>query len=332
MRKSLLPTYDVFDEWRYFEPATEVAPVVFRGRSLGISICEDIWNDADFWPRAALPRRSDRGAGAAPAPRSSSTSRPRPSPSRSATCARACWRRPRGAGAARCCSSTRSAARTTWCSTGPAWRSTPPARWSRARPSTRAISSWSTSTPTRRSRRAPAISDRSNPRTSGRRWGRWCWARATTPAAAAFRARCSGFRAASIRRWWPASPRAPSGPANVLGVAMPSRYSSPGLAGRRRGAGQEPGHRLHASSRSSRCSPPTSRRWRRRWIAFAGRAAQAAEAAADLTEQNLQARIRGAILMALSNRRIGCCSPPATRARSPPATARSTATWRAAWR
>ena len=50
VRKSLLPTYDVFDEWRYFEPAAEVAPVPFRGRVLGLSICEDIWNDADFWP------------------------------------------------------------------------------------------------------------------------------------------------------------------------------------------------------------------------------------------------------------------------------------------
>jgi NAD+ synthase (glutamine-hydrolysing) len=50
VRKSLLPTYDVFDEWRYFEPAAEVVPVPFRGRTLGLSICEDIWNDADFWP------------------------------------------------------------------------------------------------------------------------------------------------------------------------------------------------------------------------------------------------------------------------------------------
>ncbi len=50
-RKSLLPTYDVFDEWRYFEPATSVAPVPFRGRNLGISICEDIWNDGGFWPQ-----------------------------------------------------------------------------------------------------------------------------------------------------------------------------------------------------------------------------------------------------------------------------------------
>jgi NAD+ synthase (glutamine-hydrolysing) len=56
VRKSLLPTYDVFDEWRYFEPAAEVAPVPFRGRTLGLSICEDIWNDADFWPRRLYRR------------------------------------------------------------------------------------------------------------------------------------------------------------------------------------------------------------------------------------------------------------------------------------
>jgi NAD+ synthase (glutamine-hydrolysing) len=49
-RKSLLPTYDVFDEWRYFEPATSVACAVVGGRRLGVSVCEDIWNDADFWP------------------------------------------------------------------------------------------------------------------------------------------------------------------------------------------------------------------------------------------------------------------------------------------
>ena len=48
--KSLLPTYDVFDEDRYFEPAKIIAPFVFNGRKLGITICEDIWNDEDFWP------------------------------------------------------------------------------------------------------------------------------------------------------------------------------------------------------------------------------------------------------------------------------------------
>ena len=50
VRKSLLPTYDVFDEDRYFEPATGVAPVEIAGRKIAVTICEDIWNDADFWP------------------------------------------------------------------------------------------------------------------------------------------------------------------------------------------------------------------------------------------------------------------------------------------
>ena len=43
--KSLLPTYDVFDEARYFEPADEVVPVKLLGLRLGITICEDIWTD-----------------------------------------------------------------------------------------------------------------------------------------------------------------------------------------------------------------------------------------------------------------------------------------------
>ena len=47
--KTLLPTYDVFDEDRYFEPATENLPVTFNGQKIGITICEDIWNDEDFW-------------------------------------------------------------------------------------------------------------------------------------------------------------------------------------------------------------------------------------------------------------------------------------------
>src|SRR5438093_5719131 len=47
--KTLLPTYDVFDEDRYFEPATENTPVEFNGRKLGLTICEDVWNDEDFW-------------------------------------------------------------------------------------------------------------------------------------------------------------------------------------------------------------------------------------------------------------------------------------------
>jgi hypothetical protein len=46
----------VFDEDRYFEPAKEVVPFGFRGRKLGITICEDIWNDEDFWPERRYRR------------------------------------------------------------------------------------------------------------------------------------------------------------------------------------------------------------------------------------------------------------------------------------
>ena len=48
-RKRLLPTYDVFDEDRYFEPGEKVAPVRIGGRRVGVTICEDIWNDEDVW-------------------------------------------------------------------------------------------------------------------------------------------------------------------------------------------------------------------------------------------------------------------------------------------
>ena len=54
--KSLLPTYDVFDEDRYFEPAKSAVPFEFKGRKLGITICEDIWNDEDFWPERLYHR------------------------------------------------------------------------------------------------------------------------------------------------------------------------------------------------------------------------------------------------------------------------------------
>jgi len=50
-RKALLPTYDVFDEDRYFEPFRGPQILKLCGRRLGISICEDVWNDRDFWKR-----------------------------------------------------------------------------------------------------------------------------------------------------------------------------------------------------------------------------------------------------------------------------------------
>jgi NAD+ synthetase len=58
--KSLLPTYDVFDEDRYFEPAKSIVPFEFNSEGvrskLGITICEDIWNDEDFWPERLYRR------------------------------------------------------------------------------------------------------------------------------------------------------------------------------------------------------------------------------------------------------------------------------------
>lgn len=44
INKALLPTYDIFDEYRYFEPATEFNNVIFKGRKLAITVCEDLWN------------------------------------------------------------------------------------------------------------------------------------------------------------------------------------------------------------------------------------------------------------------------------------------------
>jgi NAD+ synthase/NAD+ synthase (glutamine-hydrolysing) len=50
-RKSLLPTYDVFDEDRYFEPAPATQTFRLSEDLVGVTVCEDIWNDRDFWHR-----------------------------------------------------------------------------------------------------------------------------------------------------------------------------------------------------------------------------------------------------------------------------------------
>jgi len=53
--KMLLPFYDVFDEQRYFAPATSQRVIEFEGERLAITICEDAWNDKDFWPQRLYP-------------------------------------------------------------------------------------------------------------------------------------------------------------------------------------------------------------------------------------------------------------------------------------
>ncbi len=50
-RKRLLPTYDVFDEGRFFEAGTRPLTLRIAGRRVGVTICEDIWNDKTFWKR-----------------------------------------------------------------------------------------------------------------------------------------------------------------------------------------------------------------------------------------------------------------------------------------
>src|SRR5277367_5914220 len=54
--KMLLPTYDVFDESRYFQPAGKQFAYGFGKEQLGITICEDVWNDKNFWAQCRYDR------------------------------------------------------------------------------------------------------------------------------------------------------------------------------------------------------------------------------------------------------------------------------------
>jgi NAD+ synthase (glutamine-hydrolysing) len=55
-RKILLPNYDVFDEARYFHPASAQQIWEFAGRRIALVICEDAWNDKQYWPRQRYSR------------------------------------------------------------------------------------------------------------------------------------------------------------------------------------------------------------------------------------------------------------------------------------
>lgn len=54
--KMLLPTYDVFDEARYFEPAAKQSPLALGDVVSALTICEDIWNDKQYWERRRYSR------------------------------------------------------------------------------------------------------------------------------------------------------------------------------------------------------------------------------------------------------------------------------------
>ena len=51
VHKRLLPTYDIFDEWRYFEPGRKSLPCSYKGHKIGLTVCEDAWNDEDFFQK-----------------------------------------------------------------------------------------------------------------------------------------------------------------------------------------------------------------------------------------------------------------------------------------
>ncbi len=63
--KTLLPTYDVFDERRYFEPSESCEPIFWRGHRIGVTICEDIWTETylqrPFYDRDPVEELSEKG-------------------------------------------------------------------------------------------------------------------------------------------------------------------------------------------------------------------------------------------------------------------------------
>src|SRR3954469_14871557 len=102
-RKIHLPNYGVFDEQRYFQAADEPATIELNGITLGLTICEDIWEPGP-------PATSEALGG--PAPRWWSTSRP-PRTTRARACSgSACWSSGRATTWLRSCSATSSAGRT----------------------------------------------------------------------------------------------------------------------------------------------------------------------------------------------------------------------------
>src|SRR4029453_4369851 len=52
----LPPPTGCFGEGRYFDPGGAVEPMIFKGVRLGVTVCEEIWNDPGFWPQRLYPR------------------------------------------------------------------------------------------------------------------------------------------------------------------------------------------------------------------------------------------------------------------------------------
>jgi NAD+ synthetase len=295
VRKSLLPTYDVFDEWRYFEAAAEVAPVDFRGRKLGLSICEDIWNDADFWPHRLYrgdPIETLVRAGAevilnvSASPYTMQKRRLRP---RMLASTAARWQRP-------LLFVNQVGGQDDLVFDGASLAFDAGGRVI-ARGAEHETDLVVVDVATAQGPIAPF--DESDERSAlgalvlgTRDYARRCGFRQTLLGLS------GGIDSALVAC---IAARA-LGPKNVLGVAMPSRYSSPGSIADAKALADALGidfctipiEPMFAAYLETLAAPLES---------FApARAPEVAAAAADLTAQNLQARVRGAILMALSNR------------------------------
>ncbi len=284
--KSLLPTYDVFDEDRYFEPGAGLEALDVAGRRAAISVCEDVWNDRDFWQRPrylADPIDAVQGLGA---------DRPRQPVGLAvfggqAGGARGNARRARPQ--SRCPRRLRQPGRR---QRRPDLRR--PQRGPRRRmaASVARAAAFAEAVVVVRSRRAGRRRvDAGQSAAKKRSSARSCSAPPTTRASAGSARRCSASRAASTRRSPPSIAAEALGREHVLGVLMPSPFSSQGSIDDSLALAE----RLGIRTLTLPIAGVMDAFERTLAGAFAGRTP-------DVTEENIQARARGNLLMALSNK------------------------------
>ena len=297
-RKTLLPTYDVFDEDRYFEPADGPADPG-AGRRCGSAsrsarTSGTTATSGSGGATTATPSRSWSAAGAAcivnmsaspftigKQPHREAMLGAHRAQARRAGALRQPGRRRRRAGLRRPQLRLRRRRRRSWLAPPPSRRTCWSSTWR----------TWRRAGGARR--RRPRRRRRRRLHAGRRRSGaRSCSACATTSPRAASSAPCSGSPAASTRRSSPPSPPRRSGRGNVLGVLMPSPYSSPGSVTDAVALAANLGIRTVTLPIEPHHGARSTPRWRR---SSQGRPA-------DVTEENIQARIRGNLLMALSNK------------------------------
>ena len=281
--KHELPNYGVFDEKRVFAPGPLPEPVMFRGVRLGLPICEDIW-----FPTCAPHLGAARRRAAARAQRLAVRGREVRSSASSSRATRVARDR-----ACRSSTSTRSAARTSSSSTAARSSSTPTAR-SRA-----LLPFWRESLDADALGRATAAAslrgrrrvDRAS-RGSTRSTTRWCSGCATTSRKNRFPGVVLGLSGGID------SALTAAVAVDALGADARARRA-PAVAVHER---REPGRCRGIGDGCSACG---STRCRSRTAVAAAEAALAplfAGRPRDVTEENLQARVRGLLLMALSNK------------------------------